>query len=253
MASRKNEKERRRVERVAAERAEADAARRKRLVTGAAAAAFAAVIVVVALVVISQSGGEDEGGEPAAVPEVVSAIDGLPQSGTRLGDPRAEVTISEFADLQCPACAQYAETVVPDLVEGPVAAGEASLDFRNFTILGPESITAAEAALAAGEQDRLWQFVETFYARQGGEGSGYVTDEFLTEVATDAGVPDIDQWEQDRTDPRWGEQIAAGERDAIDAGFQGTPSILVEGPGGSEPLGTVGSLAEIEAAIDRVR
>jgi protein-disulfide isomerase len=252
MSSRKSEKEQRRGERLRAEQAEAEAARRKRLITGVAAAAFAAIIVVVALVVVSQSGSDEEGGSGSAA-EVTAAIDELPQSGSRLGEPDAEVTISEFADLQCPACAQFAETVVPDLVEGPVGDGEAALEFRHFTILGPDSITAAEAAMAAAEQDRLWQFVEVFYAKQGAEGSGYVSDDFLTEVATEAGVPDLDRWEQDRSDPRWGEEIAATEQEALDAGFQGTPSILVEGPNGREALGSVGSAAPIEEAIERVR
>jgi protein-disulfide isomerase len=251
MSSRKSEKEQRRRERLEAETAAQQESRRKRLIAGLSAAAAAAIVVVVALVVISQSGG-DEGGEVSGS-EGAAAVEGLPQSGARLGAPNAEVTIHEFADLQCPACAQFSKTIVPELISRVVEPGDAALEFRQFVILGPDSLTAARAALAAGEQDRLWQYVEVFYENQGSEGSGYVTDELLADIAREAGVPDIERWESDRQDPRWDEQIATDETEALDQGFQGTPSILVEGPGGEEALGTVRSANEIEQAIERVR
>jgi protein-disulfide isomerase len=251
MASRKEEKELRREARLAAEQqAEADA-RRKRLLAGAGVAALAAVVVLVGLIVVSQSG--DDGGEVAADGPVPSEIDALPQDGAVLGDPRAEVSVIEFGDLQCPVCAEFARTVTPELVAGVVEAGEAKLEFKNFVILGPDSDVAARAALAAGEQDRLWQFTEVFYESQGLENSGYVTDEFLRDTAVVAGVEDLEAWERDRTDPRWEAEIAAVREEALDLGFNGTPSLLVEGPNGEVALGTVGSAAEIEAAIDEVR
>ena len=49
-------------------------------------------------------------------------------------------------------------------------------------------MTAARWADAAREQDRLWPFLEAFLAGQGPENSGYVTEEFLADVATAAGV-----------------------------------------------------------------
>ena len=251
MASRKEEKELRREARLAAEQqAEADA-RRKRLLAGAGIAALAAVVVLVGLIVVSQSG--DDGGEVDTDGPVASEIDALPQDGAVLGDPKAEVSVIEFGDLQCPVCAEFARTVTPELVAGVVEAGEAKLEFKNFVILGPDSDVAARAALAAGEQDRLWQFIEVFYESQGLENSGYVTDEFLRDTAVAAGVEDLEAWERDRTDPRWEAEIAAVREEALDLGFNGTPSLLVEGPNGEVALGTVGSAAEIEAAIEEVR
>ena len=54
--------------------------------------------------------------------------------------------------------------------------------------LGPDSIKSARVAAGAQQQNKLWSFVETFYANQGTENSGYATDEFLKNVATTAGV-----------------------------------------------------------------
>lgn len=252
MASRKQEKEQRKQQRLEAERTAEAEDRRRKLFAGLGAAALAAAVVVVALVVLSTSGTEDSGGEVAGSAEVESELAGLPQRGALLGERDSQVRVVEFGDLQCPACAEFSAGVIGEVIEGPIRDGEARLEFRNFTIIGPDSEVAARAALAAGEQDHLWQFVELFYRNQGVENDGYVTDEFLTEIARGAGVPDLEAWERDRSDPRWDEQLAETQQLAVDAGIQATPSVIVEGPGGSENLGSFPSAEQIGAAIAEV-
>lgn len=253
MASRKQEKEHRKHERLEAEQAEAAADRRRKLFAGIGAAALAAVVVVVVLVVISQSGDDDGGGDVAGAADVEAELADVSDRGTILGDRGADVTIVEFGDLQCPACQGFSEQIVPELVDSVIEPGDANMEFRNFTIIGPESITAAKAALAASEQNRYWHFVELFYRNQGAENSGYVTDDFLADIARGAGVSDLDAWEEDRNDPRWDERLAETEQQATDAGFTGTPSVLIEGPGGTEVLGTPRSAQQILDAVDSVR
>jgi protein-disulfide isomerase len=161
------------------------------------------------------------------------------------------VTITEYGDLQCPVCAQFATEVIPDLIADEVRRGRARLEFRNWVIIGPESADAAAASLAAGEQGRMWTFVELFYRNQGAENSGYVTDEFLASIAEAAGVEDLDAWESDRAPSAWEDELAAADAAALEAGFEGTPSFLVEGPGGTEAVGTA-TADEIGAAVDAV-
>jgi protein-disulfide isomerase len=247
------ERQRRREERQAAEARAAQEARRKRLVALGTAAVLLAGVLVAVLIVVSQ-GGDDggDGGDIGGGAQVERQLEGIPQNGTVLGNPDAEVTVSEFGDLQCPVCAQYSEQVIPQLIDGPVRAGTATLDFRNWVILSPpdgDSGAAARAALAAGNQDRLWQFVELFYRNQGFENSGYVDDEFLRGVAEAARVPDLERWEEDRDDPRWDAVLSDVDREARELGFSGTPSFAVSGPGGSTPLGTPGSAGPILGAI----
>ena len=112
------------------------------------------------------------------------------------------MALVEFGDLQCPVCKGYSEEVLPQVIETQVRSGEAKLEFRNYTIIGPESMPAGAAAIAAGKQGRGWKFVELFYRNQGVEDSGYVTDEFLTAIAKGAGVPDIAKWNADRKSKR---------------------------------------------------
>jgi protein-disulfide isomerase len=259
MEGRHEERERLRAERQAAESGDATAAlARKRRVQYLSLAGFAAVAVIVALIIISQSGGDDNGGStPTSVAGVKGAarvdaeLQGLSQSGQTLGDASAAVTITEFGDPQCPVCRAFSEQVAPQLISGEVKTGNAKYVYEPYIIIGPDSKPAMRAVLAAGEQGRFWNYLQLFYANQGEENSGYVTDSFLTTIAKAAGVEDIDKWNQSRNDSKWDAVLAKGTSDAESFGFNGTPSIVVKGPNGQKALSGFG-LGEIESAIQQV-
>ncbi len=116
-------------------------------------------------------------------------------------------------------------------------------------ILGPDSETAARAALAAGEQGRFFEYMALFYRNQGIENSGYVTDDFLTAIAKAAGVADLDKWNSARASSTWTSELAATDSEATSLGLTGTPTIQVVGPGGKKVLSGVPSEAQLEAAI----
>jgi protein-disulfide isomerase len=232
--------------------AESDQERRQRVIQLGSAAAFLAIVVVAVLIVIGQSGSDGGDTNLEGVAEVKHELAGIPQGGLILGDPGAPVTLVEFGDLQCPVCKGYAEEIVPGVIDSKVRSGEARLEFRNFTIIDEDSVPAAAAAIAAGKQGKGWSFVELFYRNQGIERTGYVNDEFLTEIAREAGVSDIGKWNADRKSRRVLSEVSADTAEAEQLGFGGTPSFAVEGPGtkGLEALDAVGSAGELEAAID---
>jgi protein-disulfide isomerase len=258
MEGRDQERERLRAERQAAESQDSAAQlARKRRVQYLSIAGFAAVAVVVALIVISQSGGSDNPSTPTTstnvqgVAQVNSELQGLSQSGQTLGDASAPVTVTEFGDPQCPVCKAFSEQVAPDLISSEVKTGKVKYTYQPFLIIGPDSKPAMKATLAAGEQGRFWNYLQLFYLNQGEENSGYVTDDFLTSIAQAAGVPDIDQWNQSRNDSKWDAIIAKGTSDAEGFGFNGTPSLVAQGPNGTQAIKGF-SLSEIQAAIQQV-
>jgi protein-disulfide isomerase len=229
-----------------------DADRRSRLLQLAAGAAFLAVAVVLVLIVITASGSGDGGdtkieGKTA----VAKLLEGIPQQGMVLGDPKAAVELIEFGDLQCPVCAVYSEEILPAIMETQVKQGAVKIDFRNFTIIGPESVTAGAAALAAGTQGRGWSFVDLFYRNQGNENSGYADDSaFLKAVAKAAGVQNLDKWDGERAEMT--ADVEETSQEAQNLGFNGTPSFAIKGPktGGIKLLGSPESAGELEAAIE---
>ncbi len=132
--------------------------------------------------------------------QTAQLLKGIPQSGTTLGSPKAPVTLTEFADLQCPFCKQYTLQTFPTIVAKYVRSGKVKMVFRNYAFISGDSLIAARAAEAAGKQNKLWNFIDVFYNNQGEEKTGYVTDPFLTKIANGAGV-DASKMLTDRTEP----------------------------------------------------
>jgi protein-disulfide isomerase len=225
--------------------------RRTKLLQMAAGAAFLVLAVVLVLIVVNASSGEDGGDtslEGAA--EISRSLRGIPQREMVLGDRKAPVELVEFGDLQCPVCAAYAEEILPPIIENQVRRGEVKIEFRNFTIIGPQSTDAGAAAIAAGIQGRGWNFVELFYRNQGRENAGYADDAFLEALAEAAGVEDIGKWNADRADSTG--KVGATTAEAQQLGLSGTPTFAVRGPGtdGLEVIGTPRSTDDLEEAIE---
>jgi len=212
-------------------------------------AVLGAALLIGGAIALSQSGGDDDQGSSPPSGDTQALIDSLHQNGDSIGEADAPETVLEFADLQCPFCRQFAIKEIPTLLEGPVADGDLKIRYRSWAILGEDSETAAAAALAAGEQDRMWSFIEAFYAKQGEENSGYVTDDFLREIAEDAKVPDLEQWEAERDPGRWSEVLKIVNDEASGFGFTGTPSFALEGPGGTNPLPNASTAADIQGSL----
>jgi protein-disulfide isomerase len=251
--SNKREREKRREERLQQEAAAETGDRRTRLLQLGAGAVFLVVAAVVVLIVVNASSSESGG--DAELEEVATAnklFEGIPQQEMVLGDAKAPVELIEYGDLQCPVCKGYSEEVLPPIIEKQVKNGEASLTFRNFIIIGPESIPAGQAMLAAGQQGRGWNFLEIFYRNQGTERSGYVTEEFIESVGKAAKLKDFAKWNTERKSKTLENEVNATSEEAQRLGFTGTPSFAIKGPGtnGLELLGTPGSTGELEEKIE---
>jgi protein-disulfide isomerase len=253
--SNKREREKRREERLSAEQQGTGSGdQRTRLLQIAAGAVFLAIVAVVVLIVVN-SGGDDSGGDAGNLAEVQAVqkeFAGIPQEDLVLGDPKAPVELVEYGDLQCPVCKQFAEDILPPVIENQVRDGRVKVVFRNFPIIGPQSAPAGAAALAAGAQGKGWQFLELFYYNQGAENSGYADDEFLTAIAEAVGVPDIAKWNKDRTSEKFEEEVERTNEEAERLGITGTPSLAVKGPNtnGTELKQSPADGAGLEALVE---
>jgi protein-disulfide isomerase len=168
---------------------------------------------------------------------------GVPQHGIVLGRPDAEVTLVEYADLQCPFCARFARDAFPTIVDDYVRTGRIRVVFRGLAFIGPDSEKALRAALAAGEQNRLWDVVHGLFVRQGAENSGWVSDQLFHSFGG-AGLDTHTMLE--RTQSAWVErQLADAQMSADAGGVQGTPSFQIGRTGGRlAPLHVTGLDAE---------
>jgi protein-disulfide isomerase len=201
------------------------------------AVAVAAVIVVGAIL-LSQGGTEDDNAsEPPRVERVA-------QDGVYLGDPGAPATLIEFADLQCPFCAEFATDELPGIIDSYVRDGSLRLELRLLAFIGPDSERARQVANAAALQDKLWNYSERFFANQGPENSGYATDAFLQRLARETPGLDVDQLSADLGSPEAEALTRQAERLARRLQVEGTPSFyLVRDGGEPEPI-EIGDLGE---------
>jgi protein-disulfide isomerase len=134
----------------------------------------------------------------------------------------------------------------PELVRRYVEPGEVKVVSETIAVLGRDSVPAARAAFAAGEQDRYWEYSTLFFLNQGRENSGYVTDEFLTSLAEETQGLDVDQWNEARGSE-------AAQTSARDEGIEGTPTLVIRGPEGTRELVRAVPIDRVASAIDEVR
>jgi protein-disulfide isomerase len=200
------------------------------------AALGASAVLVAAGVAVSASGGTKP---PAASTAPLSTtFRGIPEHAGVLGDPKAPRTLTEYVDLQCPICAAASKQTLPWLVQHYVRTGKAKLQLRTLHFIGPDSVRAAHVAAGAEQQGRLWPFVEAFYAAQGQENSGYVTDGFLRSVSKTAGV-DAGKALAAADGTFAMRQVEQADADATRLGVNATPTFTVAKTGGQPH--TIGS------------
>ena len=184
--TRKQRREQARTQRKQLEEAEAArSARRTRLAQ--LGIVVAVVVAAVVVVLIATGGGSKSGGiqttkrgqTAPAVTEVTSLLQGIPQTGNTLGDPKAPVSMQYFGDLECPICKDFTLGALPKLIGKYVRAGKLKIEYRNLETATrePETFrTQQAAALSAGKQQKAWYYIELFYHQQGEEDTGYVTE-----------------------------------------------------------------------------
>ena len=83
------------------------------------------------------------------------------------GKPDAPVTISEFADFECPACAQFATLTEPDVRKRLADAGLVSFRFFDFPLdQHRNSVLASLSAACAADQNKFWEMHDRIFAGQ---------------------------------------------------------------------------------------
>ncbi len=117
---------------------------------------LAAAAVVTVFIAVQAFSGDD-----AKVPPRVATGE-----GRVLGDLNAPVTVVEYADFQCPVCKRAASTIVSQIEEDYVLDGRVNIEFRMFPFLGQESWAAAQAAEAAREQGKFWEYHDALFQQQ---------------------------------------------------------------------------------------
>ena len=212
-----------------------DAQRKRRLVIfgGALLVLIAAVAVAIAV----SSGGSDSSTTTSAAKVAAPAeseFAGIPQKGNVLGDTGAKATMMVFADMQCPFCAEFETKAFPGIVARYVKTGKLKVVFQPISILGSDSVVASRAVVAAAQQNKLFDYAAQFYANQGEENTGYVTEGFMTKIARSVPGLDVNKWNADLAAEKGTSILSQAQTASQTAQVDSTPTFLVSK--GGKPL-----------------
>ncbi len=155
------------------------------------------------------------------------------------GAPDADVTVVEFFDYRCPYCKRVLSTVTATIEGDP----KVRFVFKEFPILGEDSVLASRAAIAAIAQGKYLEFHEALMSTR-----GTLDQATVLQIAAEVGL-DTDRLKRDMSRPKIGAIIAANNDLAKRLGITGTPAFVV---GDAVVPGAI-SLRQLVALIDKAR
>jgi protein-disulfide isomerase len=211
------------------------AASRRRSLFVLCGVALAAIVVVGGLIALqARSSGN------ATIPPRVATGD-----GRVLGDANAPVTVVEYADFQCPICKQAETSIISRIEKDYVQQGKVKIEFRMFPFLGQESFNAAQAAEAARDQGKFWEYHDALFNAQGQENGGNFTYEKLVALAQQVGL-DVPKFEAALSANTYLAAIQQEADSARASGVSSTPTFFI---GDAKIVGTQ-PYAQFTGAID---
>jgi protein-disulfide isomerase len=143
-----------------------------------------------------------------------------------LGSKDAPITMIEFGDYQCFYCNKFYHDVEPDIVKNYINTGKVRLVFKDFTIIGQDSVNAAHASHCAQEQGKFWEYHDTLYNNWSGENTGWASSDNLLKFAKQIGL-DENKFSQCMTQSKYISTVQGSLSNAKDLGLTGTPDFFI--------------------------
>jgi protein-disulfide isomerase len=153
-----------------------------KLATGAVLVGLVLGSILVVLSLSTVAGGAREDAPILVRPE------GTPAERRALGPVNAPVQIVLYNDFQCAHCEKLHREAEVGILSRYVATGKAHLEVRQVAFLGPESASAAEAALCAADQGKFWEYRDALFTVWRQVGPATYSNQGLKEVARQLGL-----------------------------------------------------------------
>ena len=149
-----------------------------------------------------------------------------------LGSADATITLIEFGDYQCFYCNRFFHATEPDIMKNYIETGKVKMIFKDFTIIGQDSINAAHAAHCAQKVGKFWEFHDILYNNWAGENTGWASPKNITGFAKQIGL-DEEGFKSCMSEARYLSVIKGSYSDGQTLGVTGTPGFFIIGPDNS--------------------
>ena len=185
------------------------------------------VIAIVGVLALAWSVARPKRG----VTDVDLKADPAQARGYLLGDSTAPLQIMEFADFECPACAQFATLTEPDVRKALIQTGKAGWRYYDFPLpMHQNTWDASNAAACADEQGKFWEMHDMLFANQdrwNGEATSSPKDVFKG-YAQSLGL-DVPKWEACYDADKYRSRVAANRAEAERRHIESTPTFIIGG------------------------
>jgi protein-disulfide isomerase len=150
--------------------------------------------------------------------------------GVSVGREDAPVVIYEFADFQCPACAQFAAVATPHIKQRHVEAGTVRYVHYDFPLMQihPHAFLAARAGRCAEEQGRFWEYHDVLYQQQ----QNWSREENIVPLLVAYSQPvgaDTEAFESCLRSDRHAREVTLNMRLGESLNVPGTPTLFING------------------------
>jgi len=160
-----------------------------------------------------------------------------------VGNPKGDVTLVEFFDYNC----GYCKHALADLLEMMKTDGNLRVVLKEFPVLGPGSVEAAQVAVAVRMQDKTGKKYLEFHQKLLG-GRGQADKARALAAAKDVGL-DVGRIEKDLASDEVKQSLEESLKLAEALGLNGTPSYVT---GGDVVIGAVGA-AQLREKVNTAR
>lgn len=147
--------------------------------------------------------------------------------GHLLGNPNAPVQVLEFADFECPHCAEFATITEPDVRKRIVDAGLASYRYFDFPLEHfTNSVPASNAAACAGDQNKFWEMHDRLFQGQP-DWSGESNPKGVFETYAKALGLDVSAWDACYDSQKHIPEINANRDEGLRRHVESTPTFVI--------------------------
>jgi len=143
-----------------------------------------------------------------------------------LGNPNASITLVEFGDYQCHYCNVFFHTIENDIITDYVETGKVKMIFKDYNIIGADSINASHGTHCASDQGLFWEYHDILYSNWTGENNGWASPENLVAYAEEINL-ELDIWTQCMNEKPFAKKILTSNEDAKKLQLTGTPAFFV--------------------------
>lgn len=143
------------------------------------------------------------------------------------GDAAAKVTLLEYSDFQCPACAAYEPLIANLHQDFPT---DLKIVYRYFPLetIHKNALVSAEAAEAAHRQGKFWEMHDQLFQHQAEWAKSENPTDMFQGYAQAIGL-NMDQFNADSVDTAVAAAVKSDEKMGTEANIPGTPSFFLDG------------------------